>query len=98
MYGKNETKLSKNLKHFLQNGLKITDTNDVEYVDIHRLPQHLVKKNGKTVHRPIIVKLLTMSDKNKIFKNAKNLKDYNNQLKEDNSYNPIVYITEHLPT
>ena len=38
-----------------------------------------------------------MSDKNEIFKNAKNLKDYNNQLKEDNSNNPTVYITEHLP-
>ena len=84
-------------EQFLQNGLKITDPNDVEYVDIHRLPQHPVKRNAKTVHRPIVVKILTMSDKNEIFKNAKNLKDYNNQLKEDNSNNPTVYITEHLP-
>ena len=80
-------------EQFLQNGLKIADPNDVEYVDI----QHPVKRNGKTVLRPIIVKLLTMSDKNEIFENAKNLKDYNNQLKEDNSNNPTVYITEHLP-
>ena len=84
-------------EQFLQNGLKIAGPNDVEYVDIHRLPQHPVKRNGKTVYKPIIVKLLTMSDKNEIFKNAKNLKDYNNQLKEDNYNNPTVYITEHLP-
>ena len=38
-----------------------------------------------------------MSDKNKIFKNAKNLKGYNNPPKEDNSNNPTIYITEHLP-
>ena len=37
-----------------------------------------------------------MNDKNVIFKNAKNLKEYNNQLKEKFS-NPTVYITEHLP-
>ena len=86
-------KTIKKFEQFLPNGLKITDPNDVEYVDIHRLPQHPVKRNGKTVHRPIIVKILTMSDKNEIFKNAKNLKDYNNQLKEDNSNNPTVYIT-----
>ena len=86
-------KTIKKFEQFLPNGLKITDPNDVEYVDIHRLPQHPAKRNGKTVHRPIIVKILTMSDKYEIFKNAKNLKDYNNQLKEDNSNNPTVYIT-----
>ena len=38
-----------------------------------------------------------MNDKNVIFKNAKSLKEYNNHLKEENSTNPTVYITEHLP-
>ena len=84
-------------EEFLLNELKIADPNDVEYVDIHRLPQHPVKRNGETVHRPIIVKILTMNDKNVIFKNSKNSKEYNNQLKEENSTNPTIYITEHLP-
>ena len=56
------------------------DLSDVEYVDIHRLPQHLVKRNGKTVHRPIVVKLFTVNDKNVIFKSAKNLKEYINYI------------------
>jgi len=29
---------------FLEKGLKISDPDDVEFVDIHRLPQHPVKK------------------------------------------------------
>ena len=84
-------------EEFLQNELKMADPKDVEYVDIHRLPQHPVKRNGKTVHRPIIVKLLTTNDKNVIFKNAKNLKVYNNQSKKENSTNPTIYVTEHVP-
>ena len=74
MHGRKDTELSQNFEEFLQNVLKIAEPNDVEYVDIHRLPQHPVKRNCKTVHRPIIVKLLTMSVKNVIFKNGKNFK------------------------
>jgi len=51
----------------------------------------------KTVHRPIIVKLLTMSDKNLIFKNAKNLKAYNVQIQQAEEESPYVFITELLP-
>ena len=43
----------KKFKNFLENGLKIQDPEDMNYVDIHRLPQYPLKKNGKTVHRPI---------------------------------------------
>ena len=43
---------------FPVNGLKINDPEDVELVDLHRLPQHPVKVGGTSVDRPIIVKLL----------------------------------------
>jgi len=97
MSGK-KRKTIKKFEKFLQEGLKIDDPLDIEYVnkDIHRLPQHPIKKNRKTLHTPIIVKLLTMSDKNLIFK-AKNLKSYNEQLQQVDKSNPYVFITEHLP-
>jgi len=38
-----------------------------------------------------------MSDKNLIFKNAKNLKSYNESVKRESPTNPYVFITEHLP-
>jgi len=38
-----------------------------------------------------------MSDKNSIFKQAKNLKSYNAQLQQVDKTNPYVFITEHLP-
>ena len=44
-------------KTFLNDGLNI-NPDDIELDDIHRLPQHPIKKNGKTMHRPIIVKLI----------------------------------------
>ena len=54
---------------FLKKGLKIENPGDVEFADIYRLPQYPVNNHGKTFHWPIIVKLLTMSDKNLMFKN-----------------------------
>jgi len=66
-------------------------------VDIHRLSQHPIKRDGKTVHRSIIVKLLNMSDKSLLFKNAKNLKAYNAQIQQDEEESPYVFITKHLP-
>ena len=45
-------------KEFLVNGLKISDPNNVEYVDKHTFPQHLVKKNRRTIDKPIIVKII----------------------------------------
>jgi len=38
-----------------------------------------------------------MSDKNVIFKNAKNLKAYNAQIQQDEEDSPYMFITEHLP-
>ena len=56
-------------KLFLNDGLNI-NPDDIELVDIHRLPQYPIKKNGKTMHRPIIVKLINTQDKNRIFSSA----------------------------
>ena len=63
--GKNRCHNSK-FDKFLKNGLKI-EPDDIEVADIFRLPQYPIMKNGKKVHRPIIVKLVYNSDKNLIF-------------------------------
>ena len=81
---------------FLKNGLKI-NPNEINLSDIHRLPQQPITKNGRPVHRPINVKLLTIHDKNLIFKSAKNLGQYNAMRKESRSTNLNIYITDHLP-
>ena len=43
--------------NFVKEGLNIEDPNDIELVDIHRLPQHPVAKFGRRIHQPIVVKL-----------------------------------------
>ena len=83
-------------KTSLNDGLNI-NPNDIELVDIHRLPQYPIKKNGKTMHRPIIVKLINTQDKNRIFSFAKNLKTFNETRRSYDEYFPYVYVTEHLP-
>jgi len=88
---------SKKFKKFLKEGLKITDPDDIEVVDVHRLPQHPVSRYGKKIHRPIIVKLLTMQDKKLIYNSVKNLKSYNEILKDEQDSHPYVYINDHLP-
>ena len=85
---------------FLVNGLKIIDPSSIHVIDIHRLPQHPVYKNGTKHTRPILVKLNSVFDKRAIFSSIKNLQTYNTTLScQDDS--PIqsrrVYITEHLP-
>ena len=83
-------------KSSLNDGLNI-NPDGIELVDIHRLRQYRIKKNGKTMHRPIIVKLINTQDKNRIFRLAKNLKTYNETRRSCNEYSPYVYVTEHLP-
>ena len=87
----------KKFQNFLEKGLKIQDSEDVNYVNIHRLPQHRLKKNGKAVHRPTIVKLLTIQDKNLIFKSAKHLQNYNAERLTEHHVSPYIYITDHFP-
>ena len=81
---------------FLKNGLKI-NPNEIKLSDILRLPQQPITKNGIPVHRPIIVKLLIIHDKNLIFRSAKNFGPYNAMRKESGSTNLDTYITDHLP-
>ena len=87
--GAGETRLI--FENFLTEGLKIQDASAVGLVDIHRLPQHPVYKNGKKVSRPIIVKLDSAFSKRTIFKSLKHLKEYNKDPEKN------VYVTEHLP-
>jgi len=43
---KKETTIEK-FEIFLEKGLQIDDPSDAEYMDIHRLPQHPIKRDGK---------------------------------------------------
>ena len=81
----------------MKDGLKIDEPDDIEFVDIHRLPQHLISRKGKAINRPIIVKLLTLEDKNLIFKSTRNWKDFNEKRKRDDKTSPPIYVTEYLP-
>ena len=85
---------------FLSEGLQIVEPSSISLVDIHRLPQRPSPVEfGKTKSRPIIVKLATQDDKNRIYQSLKLLKFYNRQ--EVNPYTgkryPNVYVTDHLP-
>ena len=84
-------------QNILKDGLKIDEPDDIEFVDIHRLPQNPISSKGKAINRPIIVKLLTLEDKNLIFKSTRNLKDFNEKRKRDDKTSPPIYVTEHLP-
>ena len=85
-------------KNLLKNGLKIDDPDDIELVDIHRLPQHSLMKNGKRKTRPIVIKLVNVQDKSRIFQSAKHLRTYSEKLKKEDNKSRYVYICDHLPT
>ena len=61
---------SKKFYEFLQEGFKISKLLVPQPIDLHRLPQHPVSRQGSKVCRPIIAKLATSADKNRIFKAA----------------------------
>ena len=87
-------------RRFLFEGLQIVEPSSISLVDIHRLPQRPRAVDfGTTKPRPIIVKLATQDDKNRIYKSLKYLKFHNRQ--EVNPYAgnryPNVYVTDHLP-
>jgi len=96
---KNETKDIFN--HFLINVLKI-DPAQLHPVDLHRLPQRPVYKDGIKSTRPIIVKFSSVYEKLIIYNHLKHLKTYNllnnqsNQIiseenSDANSENPISW-------
>ena len=66
-------------------------------MEIYRLPQYPVVKNGKNNTRPIIIELTNSFDKHQIFKSFKNLKAYNERLNFKLKQPGNAYITEHLP-
>ena len=76
-------------------------------VDVHRFPQRPISKEGRLICRPIIVKLASILDKERLFKNANNQKSCNekrnpnpnssdkfNRLKSNRSQ---IYMTDYLP-
>ena len=92
------TETEKKVREFLNLALKIPSSHAIAISDAHRLPQHIITKQGKRITRPIIVKLSSYNDKKLIMTSLKNLKQYNEERKsriypECNS----VYVTEHLP-
>ena len=87
--------------------MQIADPNSIDVIDLHSLPQSPISKEGILICRPIIIKLASILDKERLFKNAKNLKscnekrdpnpissDRSNRLKSNRSQ---VYMTDHLP-
>ena len=83
------------------------DPKSISLVDIHRLPQRPIVKQGSNITRPIVIKLATAMDKHTVMSNLKNLKAYNlkKQVGFDNKHfhadsshrNSSVFITDHLP-
>ena len=89
---------------FMIEGLRIQDPSDINIVDIHRLPQHPVFKNGIKQTRPVIIKLNSIFDKKTIFSSVKHLKCYNaSQTATNGSIDHLrtrpaaIYVTDHLP-
>ena len=72
------------LKSLLVNQLKIEHGNDIDFSDVHRLPQHSLYKNGNRITRPIIVKLTNMWNKKAIYRSLSALKSVNETRKSAN--------------
>jgi len=72
---------------FKKECLCIEDPISIQFVNYHRLPQYPIYRDHKLVTRPIIIKLMNVADKRKIYdyENLKNLKIYN-QNKRASSY------------
>ena len=75
---------------FFREALKLNNADDITIVDCHRLPLEK-PTNASNKIRPIIVKFLTQADKDCVFSQGTELKEYNriNDLS--------CYITGHLP-
>ena len=91
---------------FVTDGLGL-DPKSISLIDIHRLPQRPIVKQGCNITRPIVIKLATAMDKHTVMSNLKNLKAYNSkkQVDFDNEHfhadsshrNSSVFITDLLP-
>ena len=80
---------------FLRDGLKLDNPLTIKPLDLHRLPQHPVFRNGEKINRPIIAKLRSAVEKHEILEALRNLRSYNEDRKARDA--PLVYVTEHLP-
>ena len=61
---------------FMTDGLGF-DPKSISLVDIHRLPQRPIVKQGSNITRPIVIKIAAAIDKHIVMSNLKNLKAYN---------------------
>ena len=64
------------LKNVSIEGLKIENIDDLQIIDLPRLPQQLLHRNNAKVTRPIIFKLAINYDKQVVMNNLKHLKVY----------------------
>ena len=85
---KNQTKAI--FDKFLTKALGLAP-DDIDVVDLHRLPQHPIRREGRKMNRLIIFKVLTTFDKEFIYQNIAKLKEFN----EDGD--STVFVTDHLP-
>ena len=85
------------LKKFLIEGLNIENVDDLQILDLHRLPQHPLYRNNTKVNRPIIFKLASNYDKQLVMNSLKHLKVYNEAKLNDNPDATKIYVSEHLP-
>ena len=67
---------------FMNDGL-VLDPKSISLVDIHRLPQRPIVKQGSNIIRSIVIKLATAMDKHTVMSNHKNLKVYNSKKQVD---------------
>ena len=86
-------------RRFLSEGLQIVEPSSISLVDIYRFPQRQSQVEfGKIKAIPMIVKLATQDDKNRIYQLLQFLKFYN--LQNVNPYtgkrNPNVYVIDHF--
>ena len=71
-------------KNFLIEGLNININDEIKIIDVHRLPQYpIFFENKVKINRPIIVKLNDAFSKQRFFSSLRNLKQYNNEKKEN---------------
>ena len=85
------------LKKFLIEGLNIENVDDLQILDLHRLPQHPLYRNNTKVNRPIIFKLVSNYDKQLVMNSLKHLKVYIEARLNDNPDATKIYVSEHLP-
>ena len=82
---------------FMRDGLNIDDPTSIAVVDAHRLPQRPKYNKGTRICRPLIAKLATISDRNKIFSHLKNLKNFDETRNSCLLHYKSDYVSNHLP-